>query len=181
MLVPGVITYSGLSKTLPQFELSIGKIISKDNGTLIQGTIQLKRIPFYHISCTYLPTCCILLMAIATLYIDESHFEATIMVSLTVMLVLYTMFQSISTNMPATAYVKFLDVWLIFCLVMPFIVFIIEVTWEIFKENDEIKSMFPVTKTTNDKCKISCQIGIPLLCGLFFVIYVFLGCWKYFL
>ena len=62
---------------MPQFELKIGKIVSNVNGTLIQGSIQLKRIPFYHILCTYLPTVCILLMTIATLYVDESHFEST--------------------------------------------------------------------------------------------------------
>ena len=174
MLVTGSITYSGLSKTLPQFEFNIGTITSKKNGTLIQGSIHLKRIPFYHILCTYLPTFCILMMAIATLYIDESHFEATIMVALTAMLVLYTLFQSISTNMPTTAYVKFLDVWLIFCLIMPFIVFIIEVTWELVKGNEKIK-------TKKDKCKISCQIGIPLFCGLFSTIYVFLGFWKFYI
>ena len=48
MLVPGTLTYSGLSHTLPQFNLKIGKITSNERGTLIQGSIQLKRIPFYH-------------------------------------------------------------------------------------------------------------------------------------
>ena len=183
ILVPGTIKYSGFSKILPQFKLKIGGIISKNNGTLIQGSIELNRIPFYHILCTYLPTCCIVLMAIATLFIDESHFEATIMVSLTVMLVLYTMFQSISTNMPVTAYVKFLDVWLIYCLIMPFIIFIVEVTWELVKQNEnvEIKSMFPVTYIKKDKCKILCQIGIPLISGLFFIVYVSLGIWKFYM
>ena len=49
MLVPGTMTYSGLSKTLPQFEFNVGIITSTENGNLIKGYIQLKRIPFYHI------------------------------------------------------------------------------------------------------------------------------------
>ena len=182
MLVPGTITYSGLSKTLPQFELNIGEIKSNENGTVIQGSIQLKRIPFYHILCTYLPTCCILSLAIGTLYFDESQFATTIKISLTVMLVLYTLFQSISSNMPPTAYVKFLDIWLIFCLIMTFLICVIEFTWELIKENEEneVKSMYPaVTKPMKDMCKITCQIGIPVLCGLFFMIYVLFGILKH--
>ena len=186
MLVPGTMTYSGLSKTLPQFEFNVGIITSTENGNLIKGYIQLKRIPFYHILCTYLPTTCILLMAIVTLYIDESHFEATIMVALTAMLVLYTLFQSISSSMPPTAYVKFLDIWLIFCLIMPFIIFTIEVSWELIKANEinDVQSLYPtwypVTKTTKDMCKIIFQIGIPVLCGLFCIIYVLFGILKHY-
>ena len=182
ILIPGTITYSGLSKTLPQFKLIIGKITSNENGTLIQGSFQLKRIPFYHILCTYLPTCCILSLAIATLYFDESRFATTIKISLTVMLVLYTLFQSISSNMPPTAYVKFLDIWLIFCLIMTFLICVIEFTWELIKENEgnEVKSIYPVTKAMKDMCKITCKIGIPVLCGLFFIIYVLFGILKFY-
>ena len=180
ILIPGTITYSGLSNTLPQFELKIGKIASNVNGTLIQGSIQLKRIPFYHILCTYLPTCFILSLAITTLYFDESHFATTIKNALTVMLVLFTLFQSLSGNMPPTAYVKFLDIWLIFCLTMTFFICIIEFTWELIKENEEndVKSLYPVIKPMKHKCKITCQIGIPMLCGLFFIIYVLFGISK---
>ena len=182
ILVPGTIKYSGLSKTLPQFTFKIGPITANRNGTFLQGTILLKRIPFYHILCTYLPTVCILLMAVITLYIDESHFDATIMVALTAMLVLYTLFQSISSNMPPTAYLKFLDVWLIFCLIMPFLIFVIEVSWELFKEigKNDVKQMFPESKTKKDKCKITFQVGIPVLCGLFTIVYIFHAFLKYY-
>ena len=192
ILVPGRITFSGLSKTLPQFAFNIGTITANENGTFIRGTIQLKRIPFYHILCTYLPTVCILIMAIITLYIDESHFDATIMVALTAMLVLYTLFQRVSSNMPPTAYVKFLDVWLIFCLIMPFLIFIVEVSWELFKEieKDDVKRMYPKhmypkrlylqSKTKKDKCKITFQVGVPVLCLLFSIVYVFNGFKKYY-
>ena len=183
VLVPGTITYSGLSNTLPQFKFNIGAITSNENGTLIQGSIQLKRIPFYHVLCTYLPSCCILLLAIATLYYDESLFATTIKISLTVMLVLYTLFQSISSNMPPTAYIKLLDIWLIFCLVITFIICVFEVTWELIKdskENTVNSNMYPVTKPIKDKCRIIFQISIPVLSGLFFIIYVLFGISKHY-
>ena len=73
---------------------------------MVQGIVYFQRIPNYQIFCTYLPTTCILFMAVLTMFIDESHFEATIMVALTAMLVLYTLFQSISEVMPTTSYLK---------------------------------------------------------------------------
>ena len=181
-LIPSVIKYTGLSKTLPQFQFSINKIQGNENGTLVQGFIHLIRIPFYHILCTYIPTCCILTIAVVTMFIDESHFEATIAVALTAMLVLYTLFQSISANMPPTAYLKFLDIWLIFCLIMPFIIFLIEVAWELSqqKQNNEVKSLHSNTQSFKAKSKIFLLIGIPLLCGIFFIIYVIIAFSKYY-
>ncbi len=33
--------------------------------------------------------------------------------------------------MPKTAYLKLIDIWLIFCLVVPFVTFIIQIYWEL--------------------------------------------------
>ena len=41
-------------------------------------------------------------------------------VNLTVMLVLATMFISVSENLPKTSYIKMVDIWLIFNLMIPF-------------------------------------------------------------
>ena len=181
-LIPGKITYSGPNESLPQFEFYIGNVEANDEGSTIRGLIHLKRNPRYHILCTYLPTVCIILMAIITMFIDESHFEATIMVALTAMLVLYTLFQSISDNMPTTAYLKLLDVWLIFGLGMPFLIFIVEVTWELMqqKENNDVKEMYSITNSVKTKCKICFQIGIPVVCLVFSILYVIIVFVKYY-
>jgi hypothetical protein len=76
---------------------------------------------------------CLLIIAEITLYIDESHFDTTIMVSLTSMLVMYTLYQSISGSLPQTAYLKMIDVWLLFGLLMPFVVFLFEVIWKLMQ------------------------------------------------
>lgn len=129
----GTSKYNGPAK-LVQFNVKGVHLQLLNNGTTIRCMIKFKRNPLYHITTTYLPTSCILFMALVTLYIDESHFEATIMVSLTSMLVMYTLFQSISTSMPNTAYLKFLDYWLIFGLSMPFFIFTSEVSLELVKQ-----------------------------------------------
>ena len=43
------------------------------------------------------------------------------MVALTTMLVLYTLYQSISEYLPHTSYLKMIDIWFIFCMVIPFL------------------------------------------------------------
>ncbi len=45
------------------------------------------------------------------------------------MLVMYTMYQSISQALVKTAYLKLIDYWLLFCLLMPFVIFMIEIHW----------------------------------------------------
>ena len=46
--------------------------------------------------------------------------------SLTVLLVMYTLYQSVSLSISQTAYLKMIDYWLLFCLIIPFIVFLME-------------------------------------------------------
>ena len=50
----------------------------------------------------------------------DSNQEATVVMNLTVMLVLVTMFISVSENLPKTSYIKMIDVWLVFVLFIPF-------------------------------------------------------------
>ncbi len=69
---------------------------------------------------TYLPTLLICLVSFSTNYFKAFFFEAIVTVNLTSLLVLTTLFISVSQSLPQTAYVKLLDVWLIVCLIVPF-------------------------------------------------------------
>ena len=60
------------------------------------------RIYTFHLANTFMPTICLIIIAEITLFIDVSHFEATMMVALTSMLVMYTLYQSISATLPQT-------------------------------------------------------------------------------
>ena len=62
----------------------------------------------------YLPTFLILCIVYATNYFKEFFFEAVVTVNLTALLVLTTLFISVSESLPPTAYLKMVDVWLIF-------------------------------------------------------------------
>ena len=76
----------------------------------------------YHIVNTYLPTLCLIMIAGFTLFIDFSHFEVSIMIALTSMLVTYTLYQSISALLPPTSYMKMIDIWLFGGLIFPFFI-----------------------------------------------------------
>ena len=129
---------------LDQFLITKTEIQSKKNHSLIQCKIFMKRIPWYHIATTYMPILFVIFLALITLCIDQSHFDAIIMVSLTCMLVMYTLFQSIATNMPTTISLKLLDYWLIFGMIMPFIVFTVLISLELLDEYHKRK--FPFSK-----------------------------------
>jgi len=181
----GHIEYTG-PDTLVQFSVkNISAGESKDD--LITVDITLQRMFYYQLAATYLPTTCLLIIAEVNLFVDESHFEATIMVSLTAMLVMYTLYQGLATSLPQTAYLKMIDIWLLFCLIMPFFVFMVLVMWELQKDKDGImewnsneKSMYgtkkpsPKTKssTMRDWCGKRCvQWFIIIFTAFFFVIY----------
>ena len=69
---------------------------------------------------TYLPTVLILAIVYATNFFKPFFFEAVVTVNLTALLVLTTLFISVSGSLPPTAYVKMIDIWLIFSQLIPF-------------------------------------------------------------
>ena len=68
----------------------------------------------------FLPTVLLNIIGHTANYFKDFFFEAAISVNLTVMLVLTTMFISVSNKLPNTSYIKMIDVWLIFNLTVPF-------------------------------------------------------------
>ncbi len=81
---------------------------------------------------TYLPTFLICLVSFSTNYFKSFFFEAIVTVNLTSLLVLTTLFIGVSSGLPPTAYVKLIDVWLIFCLVVPFSEVILQASIETY-------------------------------------------------
>ena len=54
----------------------------------------------YNLIAVYLPTSTIFIISLLTLRVPIEHFEASIMVQLTSMLVMYTLFQAIAVSLP---------------------------------------------------------------------------------
>ena len=60
-------------------------------------------------------------------------------VNLTVMLVLVTMLISVSEGLPKTSYIKMIDVWLVFVLLIPFFEVLVHTTIDFVRTDYEKK------------------------------------------
>ena len=71
-----------------------------------------------------------------TLYLKMILLKGLISTNVTVLLVITTLFISVSESLPTTAYIKMIDVWLIFNLLKPFIDIIVQTYIESLREAD---------------------------------------------
>jgi uncharacterized iron-regulated membrane protein len=114
-----------------------------------------------------------LIIAEVTLFFVESLVEVAVGLTLTIMLVMYTMYQSINESSTKTAYLKIIDFWLLFCLLMPFTIFMIEIFWLLRRPKGDLKTENNWTeengKTWSNRRII--QIVVPSLTGIFIVLY----------
>ena len=94
---PKALIYTGVAD-LPQF--SVTKVASKNINKTAVFVMTLKRKIAYHIISVYLPSATIFFISLVTMFVHIKHVEATIMVHLTAMLVMYTLFQAISISLP---------------------------------------------------------------------------------
>ena len=83
-------------------------------------TIFLKRSIMSEIMTTYLPSILLMMITYATTFFKPIYFEAALTVNLTNMLVMTTIFISVMERLPTTSYMKMIDIWLIFCQLVPF-------------------------------------------------------------
>ena len=88
---------------------------------LVIMAIVLKRKVATELLTTYLPTILLLLITFVTIFFDKDLFADAIAVNLTIMLVMTTIFTSKIEELPPTSDMKMIDIWLIFCLVVPFL------------------------------------------------------------
>ena len=97
---------------------------------LVIMSIVLKRKVATELLTTYLPTMLLLLITFVTIFFDKDLFGDAISVNLTIMLVMTTIFTSKIEELPPTSDMKMIDIWLIFCLVVPFVEVILRTAME---------------------------------------------------
>ena len=101
------------------FTISNLTLNEKDN--MVSMAIMLKRKVVTELMTTYLPTILLLLITYTTVFFEKELFGDVIAVNLTIMLVMTTIFTSKIEELPPTSDMKMIDIWLIFCLVVPFL------------------------------------------------------------
>ena len=83
-------------------------------------TMSLKRKIMSEMMTTFLPSFLLMMITFATTFFKPVYFEAALTVNLTNMLVMTTIFMSVMERLPTTSYLKMIDLWLIFCQLVPF-------------------------------------------------------------
>ena len=100
----------------------------------VHMVISLKRKIQTEMLTTYLPTLLLLITTYATTFFKAIYFEASLTVNLTIMLVMTTIFTSKIEELPPTSDTKMIDIWLIFCLLVPFAFTLIQTAIECYRE-----------------------------------------------
>ena len=156
--------------------LKLGYNNSSKPKTTIEVEIILCRKITYHIVNIYIPTLSLIMIAGFTLFIDYSHFEVTIMVALTSMLVTYTLYQSISGYLPQTSYMKMIDIWLFGGLFFPFVIITILIIMDslIMKEKNQVIDMKTGIRLNSKSFMKWMKVSLFAVSGIFCAIY-----WSY--
>ena len=126
----------------------------KENSNMVHMTLKLKRKVVTELLTTYLPTILLLLITFVTIFFDKDLFGDAIAVNLTIMLVMTTIFTSKIEELPPPSDLKMLDIWLIFCQLVPFTEMVLITARDYFrevvkkkrengKENDDKPNLIP--------------------------------------
>ena len=102
----------------------------------VRMTIVLKRKIMNEMMTTFLPSLLLILITYSTTFFKPYFFEAALSVNLTTMLVMTTIFMTVMQMLPATAYVKMIDIFLIFGQLYPFTEVVLLTIMEYKREGD---------------------------------------------
>ena len=106
-----------------------------DNGNGgVKMIIVMKRKMTTEMMTTYFPTLLLTAITFATTFFKPFFFEAALSVNLTTMLVMTTIFIAVMDKLPSTAYIKMIDIWLIFGQLIPFARVVITTLMEQMRE-----------------------------------------------
>ena len=117
-------------RDLTMFTISNLTLAKEENRNMVYMAIKLKRKVVTELVTTYFPTILLLLITFTTIFFDKDLFGDAIAVNLTIMLVMTTIFTSKIEELPPTSDMKMIDIWLIFCLVVPFLEVILRTALE---------------------------------------------------
>ena len=171
--------------------LQVIEVKHENEGGRAYFYVILKRRFAYYIISVYLPSLSLLMVTHWTNFISVEHFEANIMVHLTAMLVMYTLFQATSISLPQTAYVKLIDIWLLYGLTLPFLGFILSCLEEIYREpvspvtvtKVKPQGLMESDKTRNTKQARVQKLGrvvLPVTTVIFIFFYIIYAVYSYF-
>ena len=107
-------------------------------GRQVHMVINMKRKIQTELLTTYHPTILLLLTSYATTFFKPIYFEASLTVNLTIMLVMTTIFTSKMQELPPTSDTKMIDIWLVYCLLVPFAFIVVQTAIEWYRDESTL-------------------------------------------
>ena len=188
----GNTTYSGES-IVDQF--SIGKIHSEatcfNASTKFKVIIPMSRIPINQFLNTFFPTVILWLFGYSTLFIkpNDNGFDNRFMGSGTALLVIATLITAVKSDLPKTAYMKFIDIWFLWHVLSIFIVIVYHIALDRIRQglesrkehcvpvqsepDDQNSSDAPNTKMIGNINKVLIVL-FPTINIIFYIVYFYL-------
>ncbi|XP_047470519.1 glycine receptor subunit alpha-2-like [Penaeus chinensis] len=112
-------------------EYTVGRVsvdvMNQNDFAVMHVKISLVRRAGYILMNVYIPSMLLLVVSYVTLYFRVGIFQARVLGTLTALLVMATLFTQASSHLPKTSYFKMVDVWLLTCIVVIFIIIVFHV------------------------------------------------------
>ena len=115
------LSLSASDKDLTMFTITNLTLSKEESTNMVSMALKLKRKVTTELLTTYLPTILLLVISFVTISFNDGLFGDSLAVNLTIMLVMTTIFTSKIEELPPTSDMKMIDIWLICCLVIPFL------------------------------------------------------------
>ena len=121
------------------------------------------------------------------MFFSKEHFKTSIPVSITAMLVMYTLNNSVASKLPITSTIKFIDIWIIYGLFLHFVIIILLVLIEhlpegnnlVFVENTKNAEIQSKKVSAKDATKLFAQKVLPIFEIVFIFSYAIVACVLY--
>ena len=189
----GNITYIG-EKIIDQFSIgNIQSMVSYSNESAkFTVIIPMSRIPTNQFLNTFFPTVILWLFGYSTLFIEpnENGFDNRFMGSGTSLLVIATLINAVKSDLPKTAYTKFIDIWFLWHVLSVFVIIVYHIFLDRIRKNFEnliknkdevVKYEEDITSTLNNTKTILIKninraliLLFPTINVIFYIIYFYL-------
>nr|XP_027227735.1 gamma-aminobutyric acid receptor subunit delta-like [Penaeus vannamei] len=115
----GQVVYAG-KKELALFTVKGVRFAADQGKDRLRGEFELHRRQGVILLTTFLPSVLLLSVSWATLFVKLKDLNVRAIMSLTTLLVLYTLFAQLSSSLPSTAAIKLIDIWFFFIIFLLF-------------------------------------------------------------
>ena len=121
------------------WQIKANQTYPRTKKTVVTISVLLTRRLFSIIMVTYLPTFLMNIINQATTFIIvENKYDLIITVNITSMMVLASIYLSVSSSLPSTPSIKPVEIWLLFNLAFPFMVIITNVVLQVYKIDEKM-------------------------------------------